>query len=155
MQNPLLAHICAQLQAVFDGNAWYGYSLMHILNEVSDTQAQKRWSPQGKTLARYVEHMLVWRKLGIRMLKGETGLWIELGSPEDWPDQVHTPDAWRELLADLQASQDEILGLLADKDDDFVQQIVPGFPYTYTHMLSGLSQHDAYHSAQIMLIIRS
>jgi len=155
MKNPLLDHLRAQLQAAFDGQAWYGYPLMQILNDASGDQAQKRLFPEGKTIARYVEHMLVWRRLGIRMLQGETGLWIDLGSPENWPDQVHTPYAWRELLADLEKSQEEIWGLLAEKDDTFIQQIVPGFPYSYAHMLAGLSQHDVYHLGQIMLIVRS
>jgi uncharacterized damage-inducible protein DinB len=62
---------------------------------------------------------------------------------------------WQEGLQKLQQSQDELLRLLAQKDDALLEQNVSGRTYNYRKLISGIIQHDIYHLGQIAFITKA
>ncbi len=141
------------LKHSFNGTPWFGPSLIEQLEKISPELASKRMSVSRKNIAEYLMHIITWRKFTIEKLKGNADYTIEISSEADWPP---VPDIdtsiWNNMLTDLKATQEELLGLLENFDPAKLDEPVPGAKYKYKIMLSGLVQHDIYHSGQVGLL---
>lgn len=140
-----------QLYRAFEGDTWHGPSLMDALNGVDAEAAAARPIPGAHSVWELVLHLTVW--LDIPKRRMETMKALEATPEQDWQTVEETGEAaWREALARLRQSCQELRGLLADLDDDRLEQTSPGRDYPIYVMIHGVMQHLAYHSGQIALL---
>lgn len=142
-----------KLEEAFDGQPWYGDSLLNKLESIDHTIVNLRPSPSRNSIARLVQHIITWRTFAVKKLQGDAGFDV---TPEmDWPDaEIKTAEEWKQLLHKLKETQQTIVNRLSATDEAFLVQQVPGREYDYQYMIEGITQHDIYHLGQIGLIVK-
>jgi uncharacterized damage-inducible protein DinB len=148
----MLDHYIRQLNDLYDGEPWYGDSLLDKLDAFSPEMAFAVPAPGVHSIAQIVAHMLVWRRVLIEHLKGNTQFRPEADSAEDWnPPAKLKSKGWEKLLSELADNQQVLLDLLAAQSEAWLEK-----PYrdghTYRYLLEGVIQHDVYHIGQIGLL---
>lgn len=141
----------------YEGKPWYGSSILDILKGVDHMTASERIPGSKLTIGRLVAHIISWRYFVIEKLEENADFDIEMNTEEDWPEVIiNDGDDWDGLLYDLEVSQHKLIAVLKSSQEKIqLEELVPGKDYkeyTYEYMLTGLLQHDAYHSGQIALI---
>ncbi len=148
----MLAHYLRQLDSIYDGEPWYGDSLLDKLAAVTPEMAFALPANGIHSIAQIVAHMLVWRRVLAEHLKGNTDFKPKLNSAEDWnpPAQLQAK-GWENLLAELEANQRELIALLSAQKEEWLEQ--PFKNNTYRFLLEGVIQHEVYHIGQIGLVM--
>jgi len=146
-----------ELRRGHDGDAWHGSSTRRILEDVTAEEAAARPVPGAHTIWEIVLHMTAWTDEVARRLRTGEG-----GEPEarDWPSApAPGGPAWRETLSAHARAHTGLLAALAAFPEarllsPFGSQRDPaaGTGVSFTVMLHGLAQHDAYHSGQVSLL---
>lgn len=149
-----LQHILQQLENVYNGEPWYGESVLAKLRAISAETAFAR--PAGlHSVAELVGHMIAWRTAAIEWLHGHTGFRIELNSTTDWPPyEALQSVGWAELQRQLAETQRQLVSLLQTKTDAILTQTAEPKSYTFQFLLEGIVQHDIYHLGQIGLVAK-
>lgn len=144
--------IISDLQTTFNGDPWYGYSIIKTLQSVSENHINNCFK-NGNSLAQILEHMIAWRTFSIEKLKGNFDFKIEINSTEDWNKgkQYHLKE-WHQLIEDLKENQATLIKLVESKTEAFLETKLPEKSYTYFTMLQNSIQHDLYHLGQIALL---
>ncbi len=136
-----------QFREIFDGQPWYGESLILKLNKIRDEANQPE--DLSKT-ASFIQHLINWRQFAIQKLQGNAEFDIVLNTDADWTDiTIAQFEDWELLLLKLDNTQNQLLELLGGKTDESLKETVPGKAYSFIQMLHGLLQHDVYHTGQI------
>ena len=152
MSKSRLENIMFNLRECFDGEPWYGISVMERLNGI-DWETANKSRPGTKSIAVILRHMINWRIFVLKKLQGDETYQIKINGPMDWPDvQIHNPGEWEDMLDQLKLVQEEIIKDLALRTDAFLDQKVPGKPHNFRVLLEGINQHDIYHLGQIGLL---
>ena len=143
-----------QLIEVFEGQHWFGASLVDSLEKISVDFWDKKFKNQKHSIAELVWHMIDWRQFVIEKLKDNVSYTIEMNSEADWRRNVLVYDDKdkKNLLEALIQSQEDIVKLLDSKPDSWLQEFVLGKDYKNEYMIQGLVQHDIYHLGQINLL---
>lgn len=142
------------LSQAFEGEPWYGQSVMKKLENVPYKIGYKTCIPESHSVAEIVGHLIAWKCFAVEKLKSNKSYDIEIDSEIDWPIiEVSSPEEWEELKHKLVLAQSEIYKCLEAKaDDDFLDEIVKGKNYNFEYLIRGIIQHDIYHLGQIGLI---
>lgn len=139
--------IARLLEKTFDRQPWYGSSIMDTLQQLSPAIVDMH---QGKahSVIELILHMTAWRKFVIHRLSGDDSFQIsdDLNFPK--------PSTWEGAVADLKASQEELISAIQSFPENRLSELVPSsaFQYTYYTLLHGIIQHDIYHLGQIAYI---
>ena len=143
-----------QLEEVFEGQPWFGPSLVDSLEKISVGFWNQKFKNQKHSIAELVWHMIDWRQFVIEKLKDNVSYSIEMNSEADWRKNasVHNDQDKKNLIQALIQSQEEIIRLLDGKPDSWLQEFVSGKDYKNEYMIQGLVQHDIYHLGQINLL---
>lgn len=89
----------------------------------------------------------------LRRISGDNDFKIGQEESFDWKRiDVGENTVWESLLKKLEKNQSEILNMLENKDDDFLDMHVPGKNYNMQFLIEGALQHDIYHLGQISLL---
>lgn len=110
--------------------------------------------PEVHSIAELVGHILTWRVEGIKKLQGFKSNVTEQ-SPENWRSNEELKEiGWERLKTDLFNSQIELIDLMGDKSDNYLESndYVPG--YSYKYLVEGLIHHDIYHLGQIGITLK-
>lgn len=145
-------HILHLIQDSFNGQPWYGDAVMVKLNSINFKIVDERIH-DANSIANIVAHMIQWRIFTIEKIKGNQVFDIELNTLDDWPE-ITIQDAldWKKLIARLEQTQEELVLLISQLDDSFLQQQTLGRTYNNQHLLEGIIQHDIYHLGQIGIL---
>jgi len=144
--------IIDNLQTAFNGDPWYGYSIMKIIQSISIENINNNFK-DGNSIGQILEHILAWRNFSIEPLKGNFLFKIEINSKEDWNKNKHySLEEWQQLVERLKENQTTLIELTEDKSDEFLKSIIPERKYTYFTLLENSIQHDLYHLGQIALL---
>jgi uncharacterized damage-inducible protein DinB len=144
-----------QLRLVFDGEAWHGPSVMEALKDVNAELAAQHPIDGAHSIWELVLHLTWTYGLVLRKL---TGYSTRLGVTDDWPhvplppseeNWVATINTLRELNAQVRHA---VTGFPDDRLDDPSAEDPRHSAYT---QFIGLTQHDAYHAGQIVLLKRA
>jgi len=141
------------LRRSYDGEPWYGPSLLEALDGVDAGLAAARPVPSAHSIWEVVRHLTVWMMAVRRRLGGEA---VEYTGDADWPPVTATSDAaWLATRDVLEQAHRALERLLLAIPATALQELVPGQRYTGAFMLHGLVQHTAYHAGQISLLKRA
>ena len=151
--NQKVQNYIRSMSEVFEGDPWYGTSVMRKLENVPHVIGFKSCIPDSHTTAEIVMHLIQWKKFALEKLQGNELHDIEIDSANDWPKiRVDSKEEWEKLKRDLVSAQQKIYEFLEQKNDEYLEEIVPGRDYDIAYLLRGIIQHDIYHLGQIGLI---
>lgn len=144
-----------RLQMAFDGKPWYGDALWDVLERIDLTVLNLRPPNAKNSIARLLQHVVNWRLFVLKKLEADADFDIEINSKEDWPEVwISSKEEWETLKDRLKDTQLKMIDLLSLKEDDFLQKIVLGKPYTYRFLIEGIIEHDIYHLGQMALLAK-
>lgn len=143
-----------QLKDAYEGEPWFGRNAKALLSEVDEQTAFARLNGQH-SLVELVWHMVNWRAFAVSHLApSEKNL--AYFEEHDWQELNHADKRlWTKGLENLQQTQDDLIGLLHQKDDSILEQNVSERNYNYRKLLTGIIQHDIYHLGQIAFITKA
>ncbi|AHM63249.1 hypothetical protein D770_25020 [Flammeovirgaceae bacterium 311] len=149
----MLANLIDELGEVFEGEPWYGVSVLDSLNQLPPEVLNYKPYAAGHSVAFLLKHMLSWRIFVLEKLKENEAYAIELNSSADWDKELVIGDEeeWQQLVEAFKHSQQELISLLGKKREEYLERQVPGKAYNYGYLLRGILYHDIYHLGQIRL----
>ena len=142
------------LSETFEGEPWYGQSVMRKLENVPYKIGYETCIPDSHSVAEIIGHLISWKEFVLRKLNGDVDYEIEQDSDKDWPPiEVRSQEQWEHLKRDLVGAQSKIYSSLEKLESDSVlDEKIPGKEYTYEYLIRGVIHHDIYHLGQIGLI---
>jgi uncharacterized damage-inducible protein DinB len=151
------ARLAEELQREVEGDPWHGSSLKEILAGVTPEQAARRVTDESHSIWELVLHMTGWKREVAARLAGKEASEPAAG---DWPAVGEVSEArWRAAKADLDRAQQEMMAAIRALPDDRLHAPVKDFRdnalgtgMTAFQTISGLIQHDVYHSGQIAIL---
>lgn len=145
-----------QFNQIFNGEPWLGESFGKKLNEISEKQAFTKSPDNNHSVADIVSHVTVWRKEIIRrLIYNSSERLLTEESIANWKNPEELQQAgWQQLYIDLKQSQEQIIQLLENKDDSFLESQLAETEFNKEYFLAGILHHDIYHLGQIGLILK-
>jgi uncharacterized damage-inducible protein DinB len=149
-----IEHLIRSLSEIFEGEPWYGASVMRKLENVPYIIGYKTCIPESHSVAQIIGHLIAWKQFAVEKMKSNVDFEIEIDSNKDWPSiEVHSQKEWEGLKRKLVAVQSDIYECLNKfKSDSKLDDKVDGRDYTFEYLIRGIIQHDIYHIGQIGLI---
>jgi uncharacterized damage-inducible protein DinB len=147
----------SEFETIYNGEPWYGKSLMAIINDADLKDVFKKEKPTAHSAYEIVHHLYAWRDLLVKRLNGDVKSSIEPNSKEDWallPKDKNT-FAWQTLIKKLEQNQQDLVRALAKWKDEALDKNFAGTDYPLRTFLNGQIQHDIYHTGQIALAIKN
>lgn len=143
------------MQALADGDPWYGKSVKGALENIDHLTAVKRINNQHN-IAELLHHMIQWKKFSFEKVAGDENFNIQLNSDQDWKIiNKLSAEEWKHLVEGYFEITDAFVNALKSIKKDWLDQIVPHRKYNYTDLLSGIIEHDIYHLGQIVIISKT
>jgi len=152
-----IQHYVSSFENLYEGEPWYGRSIVSIVREVPPTQAFKKNSPASHSIYEIVGHMLAWRDLFVKRLNGDYSSSIQSNSESDWPKLPAEKNAgsWDQLLHKLSENQQALINALKKVNDGQLDKDFAKTNATLETHLEGNLQHDIYHLGQIAVLNKS
>jgi hypothetical protein len=153
VNNRLINSLVRQLRDILDGENWLDENFRKKIQVISAEQAFTRPHPEMHSVAELISHIMAWRKDSILKLKGFKGE-LKMDSPDNWRTNEELQKiGWDKLIADFYQSQEDLIQLIKNKDDYFLEnKSLDG--YTFEYLLGGLIHHDLYHLGQLGITIK-
>lgn len=143
--------IAELLNTVFHGGAWHGPSLMELAEKLKVKEAEFK-AGNIHTIAELLYHITSWRIFALKKIAGDAKYNIET-EKQNFGDLRNIDELELEgLMMELTLTQAELENVLKEKEDGFLDEIVPGAEYTFETLFHGIIHHDIYHSGQIAII---
>lgn len=139
------------LNAAFHGGAWHGPSVLEVVKDIKPKTAGFR-QKNIHTIAELIYHITSWRIFAVKKIGGDEEFVID-NDKLNWGNLKSIDEfEWETLQMELTLSHDELILALEDKDDSFLDEIVPGTEYDFHTLLHGIIHHDLYHTGQIAIL---
>ena len=156
--NTLIKHIIEQLNDVQKGKLWIGSSYESKLNSVENNLVFIRPIKDMHSIAEIISHLTLWRNEAILKIKTGKGSKTD-DCEENWPtNHKLRVKGWIKIKLEYDNSLSELIELLGDKDDGFLEEEYYDTDfkdkYGYRFLLDGMLHHDIYHLGQLGLIIK-
>jgi uncharacterized damage-inducible protein DinB len=138
------------LRRALRGDAWHGPALRELIENLSAEEAMQRPIPTAHSIWELVLHIASWANIAQRRIAG--------GQPEpfegeDWPDvSGFTAEHWDESRNTLFESYERLSEIVLGMSDHELAQNAPESTRSIGAMVSGVSQHGAYHGGQIAIL---
>jgi uncharacterized damage-inducible protein DinB len=146
----------SEFETVYNGEPWYGKSLMEVINTAVPKDVFKKQKSDGHSAYEITHHLYAWRNLLAKRLKGDN-VSIEVNSKEDWAPlpKEQTVAAWKELIKKLGQNQQELIAALTKLNDEDLDKDLANTSNSLRTFLNGQIQHDIYHIGQVALAIKN
>jgi uncharacterized damage-inducible protein DinB len=153
-----LKHFAQELTKGHEAEPWHGPSTKSLLDGINAAEAASHIIPQFHSIWEIVLHMDAWQREVLRRL--DASFIPEIPEEGDWRRAVEvTEEAWKQAILDLDSSLHELVSALnnmaktADENKALESRGTASGPnITLAATLSGLVQHNAYHSGQIAVL---
>ena len=136
---------------VYKGSPWYGNSLMSILNKVDPGKVFVK--PSGKktnSIAEITAHIIGWREFLLSRISEKHQFKLTQKDTFNWKRiDKNEKTAWKNLLREMDATQNKIIKILNNSDDEILNLNVRDRRFKIKYLLDGVLQHDIYHIGQI------
>lgn len=154
MATTLINDIIQQLNDLDNGDLWLDENFAKKLELVDVENAFLRPLPDLHSPAELLSHLIVWRRVNIRRLNGETVL-LEVDDPTNWKtnDELRSK-GWEALKTEFYQSKQDIIDMLNGKDDSYLHTISTHYGKDFKYLLLGLVHHDVYHLGQLGISIK-
>ena len=147
--NKEIQYISGLLQKTYDGDPWFGRSVKKVVAEV-DAKTSIQKPNQQHSILELIYHMLNWREFVISRLQSGNDKPIKYFDKNDWRELDHHDESlWEKGLQLLENTQQLLVVLLSNLEDDVLSKQVADREYNYRFLLHGMIQHDIYHLGQI------
>jgi uncharacterized damage-inducible protein DinB len=152
--NKEILQITSLLKDSFSGDPWYGRSVKSLLKDVSETDVFEK--PNGQhSILELLWHMIIWREFTINSLRNGNEKMASYFEENDWRVLDHNDKSlWKKGLQRLEETQSELIEMLEQKQDNIINETVPGRKYNFKKMLYGIIHHDIYHVGQIAYLTK-
>ena len=140
-----------QLRRAQEGEAWHGPSVREVLAGVTAEQAASRPVAGAHSIWELVRHIAAWERFARERITD----WKvhEVPVEQDWPPVTDTSEAaWTAALDELVRGHGALLEAISSLDEEMLDQIIEGAPYSAYFLLHGVIQHDLYHAGQIAVL---
>lgn len=78
-----------------------------------------------------------------------------MNSPDDWKDDTDLKKiGWTDLKNALYESRSELIDLIVNQDDTYLQTKFLDTDYNFHYLIEGIIHHDLYHLGQIGITIK-
>lgn len=153
MPQILVKDIIRQLNEIHDGSRWFDQCFKDKIDNLPVEYAFVRPIAQVHSVAEHISHMLEWRKECMRRFAGKRN--ELMNSPDDWKDNTALQAlGWSNLKAAFYKSRDELIVLLKDRDESYLNTKFLDAGYTFHYLIEGIIQHDLYHLGQLNITIK-
>src|SRR5689334_19302715 len=145
--NKEINNYIAEFESIYNGEPWYGKSLMSVVNAADPQKVFKKPAPQGHAAWEIAHHLYAWKDLLVKRLNGQKAVSIDVDSKEDWapvPTEMNGK-AWPALIKQLEQNQKDLIIALAKSKDEDLDKDFAGTGYSLRTFLNGQIQHDIYH----------
>ena len=154
----VINHIITQLEEIQQGRIWIGTSYQRMLSKVDEDVVFTRPMENLHSIAEIISHLTLWR--GEAILKIKTGAGSKTDDcEENWlSNEQLQPKGWTAIKAAYDDSLAEIIALLKEKEDAFLQSAYYDTDfkgqYPYSFLINGMLHHDIYHLGQLGIIVK-
>lgn len=154
MATILINNIIHQLNDLDNGDLWLDENFAKKLEWVNANNAFTRPLPDLHSPAELLSHLIVWRRINIRRLNGETIILAD-DDPTNWKtnDELRA-NGWEALIKEFHTSKQEVIDLLQGKDDSYLNTITTHYGKDAKYLLQGLIHHDLYHLGQLGICVK-
>jgi hypothetical protein len=145
------ARIADQLRCAIDGSAWHGPAVLELLSDIDAATAASHPLPDVHSIWELVLHIAAWDGAVNRRIVTRKA--VTLNDAQNFPpvkDKSRT--AWKETIALLNKTHNELIKTVAALPDSRLSDRVPGKKYNIYFMLHGVTQHELYHAGQIAIL---
>lgn len=105
MKDTIINQLIYNLTDAYDGQPWYGLSLMEIL-EKSDIKTINLSVVDQYSIAKVLKHIVNWRDFVIKMLENKIEFDIRMNTEDDWTRKYEPNETeWLALIKKFQESQ--------------------------------------------------
>ncbi|MGS2741062.1 DinB family protein [Sinomicrobium sp. M5D2P17] len=128
------------------------------INSITEQQAFTKPSLTLHSVAELVAHLTAWSDDLILKIRNGTGQLLD-DDEQNWPDNDKLKkQGWKEIMQKYQDSLAQVIVLLKEKDDSFLNEKYYDqdfkAEYDYSFAVNGMLQHNIYHLGQIGIIIK-
>lgn len=143
-----------QLTSTVKGEAWYGDSLLELLDGVTAEQARAHPIPNAHSIWEIVLHLDAWVRFFSRAVLGmPIPAWSSMPAEQDFPPVTEkTDEAWAACVEALLEHHIDLAEAIAHFGDEHLEATVPGRSYNFNRLFQSASLHAAYHGGQIALL---
>jgi uncharacterized damage-inducible protein DinB len=142
--------ILRRYDEVLRGDAWHGFPMWQILEDISAETAAARPLPSAHTIWEIVMHMIFWEEVATERLAGRrAGLVEERNFP---PMPERTEQNWSKTLDQLRASNGSFRQALSQLGEAKLHELSAAGKRTFYDEAHGLIEHHIYHLGQIALL---
>src|SRR5688572_30069972 len=146
-----IARIARLLKQTFEGNPYYGPSVLEALVSVDAEIAAGKPPWSAHSIWELVSHLTAELVYARTVLEGTPGPWID--GETTWPPLTDTSEsAWQKAVADLKKANRALVRAVQALDDDILDKKPVYVRGSYYLMLHGTMQHSIYHGGQISLL---
>jgi len=154
MLTTLINDITQQLNDLDNGDLWLDENFAKKLEQVNEMNAFTRPLPDLHSPAELLSHLIVWRRINIKRLNGET-VRLQVDDPINWKaNEELRPNGWEALKKEFYQSKQEVIDMLSGKDDSYLHTISTHYGKDFRYLLQGLVHHDVYHLGQLGISIK-
>jgi uncharacterized damage-inducible protein DinB len=144
-----LRHFAIELTKGHEAEPWHGPSTKSLLEGITAEEAASHVIPGFHSIWELVLHMDAWQREVFRRL--DASFIPEIPEEGDWRRPVDVSEgSWKLSLAELDSSLHQIVNALNNLAKTADENSGPNI--TLAPALSGLVQHNAYHSGQIAIL---
>ena len=149
MSNKEILQITAQFKDLYEGDPWYGRNAKALLAMADENKIFQKKSGEHSILE-LLWHMITWREFVVDRLQHSQKMQLEYFEKNDWRELDHEDKTlWPQGIERLKETQEQILSLLKERNDDLLDEPVRERTYNYRKLLQGIIEHDIYHLGQI------
>ena len=154
MNNSEIKFISEQLRDLYEGGPWYGKSITEMIDEIPASIAFMKVEGNHTSLE-LLWHMITWREFTVDRLQHSPQMSMGYFEKNDWRELDHQDNTlWPQGIERLRETQDQLMALLADRDDSILDLQVRERNYNFRKLLHGFIQHDIYHLGQIVVLMK-
>jgi len=154
----IISHIISQLTEIQQGKIWIGSSFHSKLSTIDDSFVFTRPMKDLHSIAEIISHLTLWRKEAILKIKTGKGSKTD-DCEENWlTNEKLKPKGWIAIKSAYDDTLTELISLLKEKDDTFLEQEYYDTDfkgnYKYSFLINGMLHHHIYHLGQLGIIIK-
>ncbi|HTT19926.1 MAG TPA: DinB family protein [Candidatus Sulfotelmatobacter sp.] len=142
--------IADQLRRAFYGSAWHGPAVLELVKDIDAKAASAKPLDDVHSIWELLLHVEAWDRAGLIRLGGKK---CQMKGTKNFPPvKMLTDAAWRQAVAQVKGTHDELVETVARIPESRLGDPVPGKRYDFYHMLHGIAQHELYHAGQLAIL---